>query len=119
MPIKRGRCWVVPNYVLAEGDAEILGVEIVSVINAVRIRGLGERQAKDGKILFKAGDSDIANLIVILPELIRRIQDRVDRSSKFSGSLIDSSTLTNYRNALSKLALLNRSIGKHIGQSRI
>ena len=74
----------VPDAELAKDDADLLGPEVIAVINYIRLKNLPERKGSTGQTFFQAGTGDMNNLLQNLPELIGRIQHRIEKASQAS-----------------------------------
>jgi hypothetical protein len=53
----------VPDAALAEDDAALLGSEVMTVINTIRLKSLPERKGQNGQPVFAAGSGDMTNLV--------------------------------------------------------
>ena len=67
----------VPDADLTKDDADLLGPEVITAINDIRLKQLPERKDRTGQTVFLAGTEDMTNLVQKLPELIARIEQRV------------------------------------------
>jgi hypothetical protein len=97
---------------LAQDDAELLGQEIVSVINDIRLQQLPERRDSNGqKTVFRAGTKTMNELLQQLPELIARVEQRVEKDSSLATSA-DMTVFDKYQTNVEALRRINAMI-KH------
>ena len=76
----------VPDGQLAQDDAELLGPEVISLINDMRLQPLPERKDPNGRPVFRAGTKTMNELLQQLPELIARVEQRVEKDSTLATS---------------------------------
>jgi hypothetical protein len=111
----------IPADMLSRDDADLLGPDIVSVINAGRLKGL-PAAGKDyqGKVIFKEGNSDVFDLIQLLPSLTSRIEKKLSvyrygYRSRYIGAPEDLKPVHDYRNDILALTRINSMIMRYLG----
>lgn len=103
----------VPDADLTRDDAELLGREIITVINDMRLKGLPERKDPNGQAVFMAGSGDMSNLIQKLPELITQVEQRIAADSK-APSAVDLTVFDRYRSNVEALRRINAIIKQYL-----
>ncbi len=98
---------------LAKDDAELLGPEVIALINEIRIKNLPERKGPSGQVIFQAGMGDMNNLLQKLPELIDRIEQRVTKDSQAS-STVDLTAFDQYRTNVEAVRRVNAIIKQYL-----
>ncbi|HSA84975.1 MAG TPA: hypothetical protein VLE46_02250 [Nitrospira sp.] len=98
---------------LAKDDADLLGIEVVALINEIRLKSLPERKGPTGQILFQAGMGDMNTLLHKLPELIGRVEQRVAKDSQAS-STVDLTAFDQYRTNVQALRRINAIIKQYL-----
>ena len=96
---------------LAGDDADLLGAEVLALINDIRFRNLPERKGPTGQVLFQAGNGEMNDLLQKLPELISRVEAGVAKDSAAS-STVDMSAFDHYRTNVEAVRRINALI-KH------
>jgi uncharacterized protein YfkK (UPF0435 family) len=103
----------VPDTDLAKDDADLLGSEVIALVNEVRLKNLPERKGPTGQVVFLAGAGDMNNLMQRLPELIARIERRVAKDSEASSS-VDLTAFDRYRTNVEALRRINAVIKQYL-----
>lgn len=103
----------VPDADLAKDDADLLGPEVIAVINDMRLKGLPERKGPTGQPVFMAGFGDMSNLIQQLPELITQVERRVAADPQ-APSTLDLTAFDRYRNNVEALRRINAVIKQYL-----
>lgn len=103
----------IPDATIADADAEVLGPEVLTVINAMRLKSLPERRGANGQPVFLAGSGDMAHLIQQIPELVARIEQRVAADSKAPQN-VDLTAFDQYRNNVEALRRINGIIKQYL-----
>ncbi|MFZ1803105.1 MAG: hypothetical protein WAU05_04185 [Nitrospira sp.] len=103
----------VPESELAKDDAELLGSEVIALINDIRLKNLPERKGPNGQVLFQAGTGDMSNLLQKLPELTGRVVQRVEKDGQAS-STVDLTAFDQYRNNVGALRRINAIIKQYL-----
>lgn len=103
----------VPDAALAEDDAALLGSEVMTVINTIRLKSLPERKGQNGQPVFAAGSGDMTNLVQHIPDLIARVEQRVDSDAKTSQS-VDLTAFDQYRTNVEALRRINGLIKQYL-----
>ena len=103
----------VPELELAKDDAELLGSEVIALINDIRLKNLPERKGPNGQVLFQAGTGDMSNLLQKLPELTGRVVQRVEKDGQAS-STVDLTAFDQYRNNVGSLRRINAIIKQYL-----
>jgi hypothetical protein len=98
---------------LAKDDADLLGIEVVALINEIRLKNLPERKGPTGQILFQAGIGDMNTVLQKLPELIGRVEQRVAKDSQAS-STVDLTAFDQYRTNVQALRRINAIIKQYL-----
>lgn len=98
---------------LTKDDADLLGPEVIAVVNDMRLKQLPERKDHTGQIVFLAGTGDMTNLLQKLPELIARIEQRVAKDSQPS-STVDLTVFDQYRTNVEALRRINGVIKQYL-----
>ncbi|MGE3977846.1 MAG: hypothetical protein AB7F94_09690 [Nitrospira sp.] len=98
---------------LAKDDAELLGAEIIALINEIRLKNLPERKGPTGQVVFQAGIGDMNNLLQKLPELIGRVEQRVAKDSAAS-STVDLTAFDQYRTNVQAVRRINAVIKQYL-----
>lgn len=97
---------------LTKDDADLLGPEVVSLINEIRLKNLPERTGPTGEIVFQAGMGDMNNLLHKFPELIGRVEQRVEKDSQVS--TVDLTAFDQYRTNVEALRRINAMIKQYL-----
>jgi hypothetical protein len=103
----------VPDADLTKDDADLLGPEVIAVVNDMRLKQLPERKGPTGQTLFLAGTGDMTTLVQKLPELIARIEQRVAKDSQPSSTL-DLTVFDQYRTNVEALRRINGVIKQYL-----
>ena len=103
----------VPDADLTKDDADLLGPEVITAINDIRLKQLPERKDRTGQTVFLAGTGDMTNLVQKLPELIARIEQRVATDSQAS-STVDLTAFDHYRTNVEALRRINGVIKQYL-----
>lgn len=98
---------------LAKDDAELLGTEVIALVNEIRIKNLPERKGPSGQVIFQAGMGDMNNLLQKLPELIDRIEQHVAKDSQAS-STVDLTAFDQYRTNVEAVRRVNAIIKQYL-----
>jgi hypothetical protein len=98
---------------LAKDDAELLGPEVIALINEIRLKNLPDRKGPNGQAVFEAGTGDMSNLLQKLPELLSRIEQRVTKDSQASSTL-DLTAFDQYRTNVGALRRINAIIKQYL-----
>ena len=98
---------------LTKDDADLLGPEVIAVVNDMRLKQLPERKDHTGQTVFLAGTGDMTNLMQKLPELIARIEQRVAKDSQPS-STMDLTVFNQYRTNVEALRRINGVIKQYL-----
>jgi len=98
---------------LAKDDADLLGTDLIALINEIRLKNLPERKGPTGQIIFQAGTGDMNNLLQQLPELIGRVEQRVAKDSQAS-STVDLTAFDQYRTNVDALRRINAIIKQYL-----
>ncbi|UVT14703.1 MAG: hypothetical protein H8K04_12730 [Nitrospira sp.] len=98
---------------LAKDDADLLGAEIIALVNEIRLKNLPERKGPAGQVIFQAGMGDMNNLLQKLPELIGRIEQRVAKDSQTS-SAVDLTAFDQYRTNVEAVRRVNAIIKQYL-----
>lgn len=97
---------------LTKDDADLLGPEVVSLINEIRLKNLPERTGSAGEIVFQAGMGDMNNLLHKFPELIGRVEQRVEKDSQVA--TVDLTAFDQYRTNVEALRRINAMIKQYL-----
>ena len=98
---------------LTKDDADLLGPEVIAVVNDMRLKQLPERKDHTGQTVFLAGTGDMTNLVQKLPELIARIEQRVSKDSQVASTL-DLTAFDQYRTNVEALRRINGVIKQYL-----
>jgi len=98
---------------LAKDDADLLGTEVITLVNEIRLKNLPERKGPTGQVIFQAGMGDMNNLLQKLPELIGRIEQRVAKDSQAS-STVDMTAFDQYRTNVEAVRRVNAIIKQYL-----
>jgi hypothetical protein len=98
---------------LTKDDADLLGPEVLALVNDIRLKQLPERKGPTGQTMFLAGTGDMTNLLQKLPELIARIEQRVEKDSQPSSTL-DLTVFDQYRTNVEALRRINGVIKQYL-----
>jgi hypothetical protein len=98
---------------LTKDDADLLGAEVIAVVNDMRLKQLPERKDHTGQAIFLAGTGDMTNLVQKIPELIARIEQRVAKDSQLSSTL-DLTAFDQYRTNVEALRRINGVIKQYL-----
>lgn len=103
----------VPEMDMAKDDADLLGADVLALVNEMRLKPLPERKGPDGQPVFRAGTGDMSRLLEKLPELIARIEQRVAKDTQASSSL-DLTAFDQYRTNVEALRRINAVIKQYL-----
>ena len=103
----------VPEADLTKDDADLLGPEVIAIVNDIRLKQLPERKGPTGQAVFLAGTGDMSNLLQKLPELIARVERRVEMDSQLSSTL-DLTAFDQYRTNVEALRRINAVIKQYL-----
>ena len=103
----------VPDAAMAEDDAATLGPDVLTLINAIRLKSLPERKGPTGQPLFAAGAGDMSNLVQQLPDLIARVEQHVAGGAQVPQT-VDLTAFDRYRNNVEALRRLNGLIKQYL-----
>ena len=103
----------VPDAELTKDDADLLGPDVIAVVNDMRLKQLPERKGPTGQTVFLAGTGDMTNLVQKLPELIARVEQRVTKDSQ-SSSTLDLTVFDQYRTNVEALRRINGVIKQYL-----
>ncbi len=98
---------------LASDDADLLGPDVIALINDIRLKNLPERKGATGDVVFHAGAGDMNNLLQKLPELIGRVEQRVAKDSEAS-SRVDMAAFDQYRSNVEAVRRINAIIKQYL-----
>ena len=98
---------------LAKDDADLLGTEIIALINEIRLTDLPERRGPSGQTVFQAGTGDMNHLLQKLPELIGRIEERVVKDARTSFT-VDLTAFDQYRTNVEAVRKINAIIKQYL-----
>ncbi|MEK9142068.1 MAG: hypothetical protein AAB308_13525 [Nitrospirota bacterium] len=98
---------------LTKDDADLLGPEVIALVNDIRLKNLPERKGPNGQVVFVAGNGDMNNLLQKLPELIGRVEDRVAKDSQVP-STVDLTAFDQYRTNVEALRRINAIIKQYL-----
>ncbi|MDN5943030.1 MAG: hypothetical protein L0H94_14195 [Nitrospira sp.] len=98
---------------LTKDDADLLGPDVIAVVNDMRLKQLPERKDHTGQTVFLAGTGDMTNLVQKLPELIALIEQRVAKDSQLSSTL-DLTAFDQYRTNVEALRRINGVIKQYL-----
>jgi hypothetical protein len=103
----------VPDAELTKDDADLLGPEVIAVVNDMRLKQLPERKGPTGQTVFLPGTGDMTNLVQKLPELIAQIEQRVAKDSQLASTL-DLTVFDQYRTNVEALRRINGVIKQYL-----
>lgn len=103
----------VPDAALAEDDAEVLGPDVLTLVNAIRLTSLPERKGSNGQPLFAAGSGDMSTLVQQLPDLIARVKQRVAAGASVPQG-VDLTAFDRYRTNVETLRRINGLIKQYL-----
>lgn len=103
----------VPDAALAEDDAEVLGPDVLALVNAIRLTSLPERKGSNGQPLFAAGSGDMSTLVQQLPDLIARVKQRVAAGASVPQG-VDLTAFDRYRTNVETLRRINGLIKQYL-----
>jgi hypothetical protein len=103
----------VPDADLTKDDADLLGPEVIGLINDIRLKNLPERKGPNGQVVFVAGNGDMNNLLHKLPDLVGRIEDRVAKDSQVPSN-VDLTAFDQYRTNVEALRRINAIIKQYL-----
>lgn len=98
---------------LTKDDADLLGPEVIALINDIRLKNLPERKEPTGQIVFRTGMGDMNNLLQKLPELIGRVEQRVKKDSR-AASTVDLTAFDQYRTNVEALRRINAIVKQYL-----
>ena len=98
---------------LAKDDAELLGPEVIALINEVRLKNLPERKGPTGQVIFQAGSGDMTSLLQKLPDLVGRVEQRIVEKSQ-APSNVDLMAFDQYRANVEALRRINAIIKQYL-----
>lgn len=98
---------------LASDDADLLGPDVIALINDIRLKNLPERKGSTGQVVFRAGTEDMNHLLQKLPELIGRVEQRVAKDSEAS-SRVDVAAFDQYRANVEAVRRINAIIKQYL-----
>ena len=98
---------------MTNDDADLLGPEVIAIVNTIRLKQLPERKGPTGQAVFLAGTGDMTNLLQKLPELIARIEQRVAEDLQPSSTL-DLTVFDQYRTNVEALRRINGVIKQYL-----
>jgi hypothetical protein len=103
----------LPDEDHAEVVGEILGSELVALVNEIRLEGLPSRKNPDGDVIFEVGRSDINQIIYTLPRIIREVDKKVEADYK-EATQIDFTAFEDYRKNVTALRQINAMIKRYV-----
>lgn len=103
----------VPDPDIASDDADLLGPEVVALVNDVRLKNLPERKGPAGQVIFHAGTGDMNHLLQKLPEMIGRVEAHVAKDSAAS-SEVDTTAFDHYRTNVEAVRRVNAIIKQYL-----
>lgn len=103
----------VPDAALAEDDAEVLGPDVLALVNAIRLTSLPERKGSNGQPLFATGSGDMSTLVQQLPDLIARVKQRVAAGASVPQG-VDLTAFDRYRTNVETLRRINGLIKQYL-----
>lgn len=98
---------------LAKDDADLLGSEVIMLINEIRLKNLPERKGPNGQPIFSAGVGDMNHLLQKLPELVSRVEHRVAKDSQIPSN-VDLTAFDQYRKNVEALRRINAVIKQYL-----
>ncbi len=103
----------VADVELAKDDAELLGPEVIVLINDIRLKNLPERKGPNGHLIFSSGAGDMNNLLQKLPDLVGRVERRVAKDSQVPSN-VDLTAFDHYRANVEALRRINAVIKQYL-----
>ena len=103
----------LPEEEHAEVAGDILGSELVALVNEIRLEGLPSRTGPDGNVIFEVGRSDINHIIYTLPRMIREVEKKV-RADYQEATQIDLTAFDDYRTNVTALRHINAMIRRYL-----
>lgn len=103
----------VPDTDLATDDADLLGPDVLALVNTIRLKNLPERKGPTGQAVFHAGVGDMNHLLQKLPELIGRVEERVAKDSE-AASAVDMTAFDHYRTNVEAVRRINAIIKQYL-----
>lgn len=103
----------IPDADLTRDDADLLGSDVMAVVNQIRLKSLPERKGPNGQPVFLAGTGDMSHLVQQLPELIARVDRRVAADSQIP-SAVDLTAFDMYRTNVEALRRINAIIKQYL-----
>ena len=98
---------------VAKDDADVLGPEVIALINQIRLKNLPERKGPNGQAVFLAGAGDMNNLLQKLPEVVSRVEHRVAKDSQIPSN-VDLTAFDHYRTNVEALRRINAVIKQYL-----
>jgi uncharacterized protein YfkK (UPF0435 family) len=98
---------------LAKDDADLLGADVIALINELRLKNLPERKGPNGQLLFSSGAGDMNTLLQKLPELVVRVERRVAKDSQVPSN-VDLTAFDHYRANVEALRRINAVIKQYL-----
>lgn len=98
---------------LAKDDADLLGADVIALVNDVRLKNLPERKGPTGQVVFHAGTGEMNGLLQKLPDLIGRVEQRVAKDSEAS-STVDGAVFDQYRTNVEAVRRINAIIKQYL-----
>lgn len=98
---------------LAKDDADLLGADVIALVNDVRLKNLPERKGPTGQVVFHAGTGEMNGLLQKLPDLIGRVEQRVAKDSEAS-STVDGAAFDQYRTNVEAVRRINAIIKQYL-----
>ena len=103
----------VADVELAKDDAELLGPEVIALINDIRLKNLPERKGPNQQLIFSSGAGDMNNLLQKLPDLVGRVERRVAKDSQVPSN-VDLTAFDHYRANVEALRRINAVIKQYL-----
>lgn len=98
---------------LANDDADLLGPDVIALINDIRLKNLPERKGPTGQVVFHAGTGEMNGLLQKLPDLIGRVEQRVAKDSEAS-STVEVAAFDHYRTNVEAVRRINAIIKQYL-----
>ena len=98
---------------LAKDDADLLGPDVMILINEIRLKNLPERKGPNGQLVFSAGAGDMNTLLQKLPDLVGRVERRVGKDSQVPSN-VDLMAFDHYRTNVEGLRRINAVIKQYL-----
>ena len=98
---------------LAKDDADLLGPDVMTLINEIRLKNLPERKGPNGQLVFSTGAGDMNTLLQKLPDLVGRVERRVGKDSQ-APSDVDLMAFDHYRTNVEALRRINAVIKQYL-----